>query len=915
MSSPDSVLSNRLARLRESFGAGLSRELERINTGWSDAVSARGAVPDFTALSSLLERLVGSGLALGFPAIALGLQRLQSLVVALLQAAVVPTTGHVAQWELLYAELERVAAHRRHGGRPAGTHIDLTVRGSAFGGRVHLLAEDTLATRNLMTSLVKEGWQVSLLQDLGALERSRLERIPDAEVIDMDVLGTGYSTDVPALGQVVPLYVPLYVPVPRIFISSRDDTATRLRAVRAGGARFRRKPLTDAAILDNLIELVGDMPRDRYRIMIIHDDPVYARFLADILEHAGMSVTVVCSPVESLLAIHNLRPELILLDAEMQVCSGLELVALIGQEERFAGIALVLLMSQPGYGAIRADPGHAVDDIVSRPVSPASLVATIRARMARNRSSSKTGHELVMTMGALEQLRAAMDLHSAVCVTTAEGAIISVNEKFCAMSGYSRQELAGMDLHTLLVQDENDRLLGDIFAAVSEQRPWHGEVCLRGRGDNLYWAMQTLVPFIDNAGKIYQFVNLFNDITGKVLEGRQLQQTRDLAMQVSQAKSEFLTRISHELRTPLNAIMGFAQLLLDRTRRPEGGSTAKYAKEIHRAGQHLVDLINDLLDLSRIDVDRLRVEPITVPVAEIVRETRNLIAPLAAERKISLSVEHKQPDTLCVRADPVRLKQVLVNLLVNAVKYNRAGGAVHICSELRGTELVVIEIADNGPGIAQEDLPRLFQPFSRLAADQHVEGAGIGLALSKRLVELMQGGIEVESKSGQGTVFRVVLPKADHAAASAGLFARPGPARESGSVSGGGACRVLYIEDDPASLLVVQEFLARQRRYSLMHAADAETGLSLLQTEKPDLVLMDMQLAGASGFDALARLRALGAGFKNCPVIAVSALAAPEDRERAFAAGADAYVTKPIDLQVLLDVLEQYSGGDRFMPA
>jgi CheY-like chemotaxis protein/two-component sensor histidine kinase len=356
--------------------------------------------------------------------------------------------------------------------------------------------------------------------------------------------------------------------------------------------------------------------------------------------------------------------------------------------------------------------------------------------------------------------------------------------------------------------------------------------------------------------------------------------------------------MSHELRTPMNAVMGFAQLLESDEITPLTTDQADYVHEILHAGQHLLELINEVLDLARIETGRieLSMEPVEVP--SLIGECIALLQSLASARQIELMLD--EDDTCAVQADRLRLRQILLNLLTNAVKYNRDKGNVRISCGLVAEGRVRISVHDSGRGIAADALPRLFKPFERIeSAYDGIEGAGIGLALSKHLVESMDGTIGVESVAAVGSTFWVELP-----AAEAEVYLPSDSSAVKAMQNTYETARtVLYIEDNPANLRLVQKIISTHTHLLLLDARTAEQGLDIAREHHPDLILLDINLPGMNGFEALRQLQddPVTCGI---PVIAISANAMERDVKKGLAAGFVDYLTKPLDIPKLLTLLD-----------
>jgi PAS domain S-box-containing protein len=397
-----------------------------------------------------------------------------------------------------------------------------------------------------------------------------------------------------------------------------------------------------------------------------------------------------------------------------------------------------------------------------------------------------------------------------------------------------------------------------------------------------------------------------------------VRQEREIALGESRAKSKFLARMSHELRTPLNAVLGFSQLLLADEQGTDMAATQRRQRleHIRGAGQHLLNLINDVLDLSSLEGGELRIALQPVALQALVADTLLLLGPLCGSHQVSLLTGELAATAM---ADATRLRQVLLNLLTNAVKYNRAGGSVTVEALPRGHE-VLLRVSDTGHGMTEEQLRQLFEPFNRLGRDGGAtEGTGIGLAIVKALVERMGGSVQVDSKVGVGSVFEVRLAAAGAPPAAAMPATRELAATAVTAVAPRGtagprgasatARRVLYIEDNPVNALIISELLTQRGDIELQVAVDGASGVAQAQVLRPDLILLDMQLPDIDGYEVLRQLRARPA-TAHIPCIALSANAMPEDIERGLRAGLSDYWTKPLDFAAFRAAI-----GKRFGPA
>lgn len=401
----------------------------------------------------------------------------------------------------------------------------------------------------------------------------------------------------------------------------------------------------------------------------------------------------------------------------------------------------------------------------------------------------------------------------------------------------------------------------------------------------------------------------YRDVTDR----RRVETELELSLAADRAKSEFLSRMSHELRTPLNVVLGYAQLLRMDELAPQHRESVE---KILMAGRHLLELVEDVLDLERIETGRFEITLRRVAVGELLREVVELVQPLAAARSVTVVVRSIPDDDVYAVADERRMRQVMLNLMTNAIKYNRSRGHVTITAhELAGA--IVVRVRDTGRGVAPDRLAQLFVPFERLGADAlGIDGAGIGLALSKRLVEAMGGRIGVESSVGTGSTFWFVVPSAPPD--GHGTTAEPVTEALSPEAAGdlvrrlqGPPRRLLYIEDNPESRTLLEQLAAHWGGFEVVTVATATLGLLMAQDVELDAVLVDLHLPDGSGEDVLRVLRA-DPRTADLPVIVLTADATAARRERLVGLGAVAYLTKPLDVSELFRTLDEVTPAATF---
>jgi PAS domain S-box-containing protein len=403
----------------------------------------------------------------------------------------------------------------------------------------------------------------------------------------------------------------------------------------------------------------------------------------------------------------------------------------------------------------------------------------------------------------------------------------------------------------------------------------------------------------------------YDDIIGYLLIGTdnsvrkqvelELRDAMSIAKKANLAKSDFLSSMSHELRTPLGAILGFAQLIESGTPQPTP-SQKRSLEQILKAGWYLLELINEVLDLALIESGKLSLSPEPVSLADVMLECQTMIEPQAQQRGIRVSFPRLEVPHF-VQADRTRVKQCLINLLSNAIKYNRVDGTVVVSCAVSTPGRVRIRVEDTGEGLSPESIAQLFQPFNRLGqAATAEEGTGIGLVVCKRLVELMGGVIGVESVVGKGSAFWIELNLATgkhHSGSEAVAAAVTHELQQSQT----NMRTLLYVEDNPANLMLVEDLIARRPDIRLLTARDGDSGIGIARASLPDVILMDINLPGISGLQAL-KVLAQDAATTGIPVVALSANAVPRDIERGMEAGFFRYLTKPIKVDEFMETLD-----------
>ncbi len=566
------------------------------------------------------------------------------------------------------------------------------------------------------------------------------------------------------------------------------------------------------------------------------------------------------------------------------------------------------------------------------------LMASTRARamsiaraMTNELERAKSGAEKMLK--EMEVLRQTVDAYTLYSVTDLSGSIIDVNENFCRLCGYSRDELLG-HTHKVISSGVHPREFWDeMWHTVMSGRPWRGEVCSRAKDGSLFWVQATIAPYFGPDGAIEKLVSMRLDITDRKEAQRQLElrneeltRARIAAEAASRAKSEFLANMSHEIRTPMTAILGYADVLgndedwnANPARRHEALAT------IRRNGEHLLMVINNILDISKIEAGAMGIERVPTDPAQLVEDVVSLMSVRCAEKSLRLERVYESEIPREMPGDPVRIRQILINLVANAIKFTERGSvSIHARYEPGAEPTLRFHIRDTGIGMTPAQIAGLFRPFTQ--ADETMTrrfgGTGLGLAIAHRLAGLMGGSITVTSTVGEGSEFVFSLPVRSEravvlwrpaagadATASALSEAAPSPSLVLKGL------RVLLAEDGPDNQRLITHFLSQagatvhvveNGRLAVNELSKKEVAGSTGETDRYDLVLMDMQMPEMDGYTATRTLRSLGC---RLPVIALTAHAMRGDRERCLQAGCDDYSTKPINRDELIKACAKWAGS------
>ena len=667
------------------------------------------------------------------------------------------------------------------------------------------------------------------------------------------------------------------------------------------------------------------------RVLIVDDSMTYIQELASQLREEDYVVIMASSGEEALACLATEQVDGILLDLIMPGLSGQEACKLIKQRAIWRDIPLIMLTAHDDRDAMIECINAGADDYIAKSADFEVLKVRLRAhlrrkhfedenhrireQLVRSESEATARKQLEAEQMKLDQRLRDQQFYTrsliesnidALMTTDPAGIITDVNKQMEALTGCTRDELIGAPFKSYFTDPA--RAEAGIKLVLSEKKVTDYELTARARDGKKTMVSYNATTFYDRDRTLQGVFGVARDVTERKRFEQALQETnvemesaKSAAEKANLAKSDFLSGMSHELRSPLNAILGFAQLMATAQPPPSDAQTESIT-QILQAGWHLLKLINEILDLSVVESGKVSLSLEPVALSEVLSECQAMMEAQAQQRGILMTFpQFEQPSF--VWADQTRLKQIVINLLSNAIKYNQASGQVTVDYTVMSSERIRISFKDTGAGLSPEKITQLFQPFNRLGQEAGiVAGTGIGLVVTKQLVELMDGVMGVDSTVGQGSVFwvelgstpapelKVIAPEE----AAPKLAIKPIDAPQK---------ILLYIEDNPANMRLVERLIDRRTDIKLLKAVDGLQGIALARASLPDVILMDINLPGISGIDALKVLQE-DASTAHIPVVAISANAMSRDIEVGRQLGFFRYLTKPIVVEEFMTTLD-----------
>jgi len=652
-------------------------------------------------------------------------------------------------------------------------------------------------------------------------------------------------------------------------------------------------------------------------VLIIDDTLGNLKVLFNYLEKANFKVLIAEKGESGLKRLKYLKPDIILLDVIMPGMDGFEVCRRLKANEESKDIPVIFMTAlNETVDKVKGFELGAVD-YITKPVQVEEVLARINTHLtlchlqkSLLQKNDQLKQEIIKCQHLKDELRkfsrAVEQSANAIIITNINGKIEFVNPAFSVKTGYSPAEVIGKNPRILNSGKQSSDFYQKMWYTLNSGDVWKDEILNKRKNGEVYWALQTISPIKDKEGKTTHYLAIQEDITERKQAETKLQQAKKFAEQAkieaevaNHAKSAFIANMSHELRTPLNGILGYTQILThDSTltdKQKEG------LQIIHRSGTHLLMLINDILDLSKIEADKLELRPKDFRLPEFLKDIVDLFRMRAKQKDIEFVYEQATQLPAAVHADEKRLRQVLLNLLSNAIKFTQQGRVSFKVSPT--SSQIDFSVTDSGEGIAAENLETIFLPFQQVGAQNYQEGTGLGLPISKRLVKMMGGELQLESVLGSGSRFWFKIPLPESKAIVPQSLP-PAPTIIGFKTTTNQVFRILVVDDKWENRLVLTNLLT-PLGFEVLEASDGQDALTKAEQFDPDIIIMDIKMPVMDGLECTRRLRQ-NAQFEKTVIIALSATVFGLQRKQCFELGCNAFLEKPINIDKFLQILAEH---------
>ncbi|MEN8216884.1 MAG: response regulator [Pseudomonadota bacterium] len=658
--------------------------------------------------------------------------------------------------------------------------------------------------------------------------------------------------------------------------------------------------------------------KQKSSVLIIDDTLGNLKVLFNYLEKANFKVLIAEKGESGLKRLKYLKPDIILLDVIMPDMDGFEVCRRLKANEESKDIPVIFMTTlNDTVDKVKGFELGAVD-YITKPVQVEEVLARINTHLTIRHLQKSLLHkneqlkqEIINCRHVKDELRkfsrAVEQSGNIIVITDTDGTIEFVNPAFSIKTGYSFAEAIGKNFSLLNSGKQPPELYKKLWATISQGKVWQGEMLRERKNGELYWIFSTISPIKDAySGKISHYVAINEDITKRKQAETKLQQAIKSAEQAkieaeaaNHAKSAFLANMSHELRTPLNGILGYTQILIHDSTLTD--KQKQGIQIIHRSGEHLLMLINDILDLSKIEADKLELMPKDFRLPEFLKDIVDLFRMRAKQKDIEFVYEQGAQLPATVHADEKRLRQVLLNLLSNALKFTQQGRVSFKVSPI--SSQISFSVTDSGEGIAAENLETIFLPFRQVGDQNYQEGTGLGLPISKRLVNMMGGELQVESVLGSGSRFwfKIHLPESK---AHLPQSPPPQPTIIGFKTTTNQVFRILVVDDKWENRVVLINLLT-PLGFEVLEASDGQEALTKAEQFHPQIIIMDIKMPVMDGLECTRRLRQ-NAEFEKTVIIALSATVFEHQRQECLKLGCNAFLEKPINTDKFLQILAEH---------